>query len=58
MRKTAGNILIFLGSGGLIVNAVQFLARIHVSSILFPISIALLVVGAVLIKYSRKAEQA
>ena len=54
MHRTLGNILIFLGSGGLITNAVQYLARVPVSVPVLPISIALLVIGAGLIKYSRR----
>lgn len=58
MHKTLGNIILFLGSVGVIVNTVQFLARNPVTMCVFPFSVALLVTGSVLIRYSRRAEQA
>jgi hypothetical protein len=57
MHKTLGNILIFLGSAGLIANAVQYLARKPFSGAVLPISIAVLVIGAGLIRFARKSEQ-
>jgi hypothetical protein len=55
MHKTLGNILVFFGSAGIIVNAVMFLARRPFSGAIFPVAIALLVIGAGLIKFGRKA---
>ena len=57
MNKTAGNILVFLGSAGIIANAVEYLARMPVTIPVLPISIALLVIGTGLIKNARKTDQ-
>ena len=58
MHKTAGNILVFLGTGGIITNAVEYLARTPVTIPVFPVSVVLLVVGALLIQRSRNTESA